>query len=105
MVRTRIIIGSLLLTILIFALGILLNYGLDFVRISTIADAVGRYELNTAAYLAEQEFTDSFGGDRCEIMNARIAQLKEAIKRVGADLGSYSAFSFFKKKDLSLIHI
>jgi hypothetical protein len=99
MVRTRIIISSLLLTILIFALGILLNYWLDFVRIGTIADVMSQHELNTAAYLAEQDFTGSFGGNRCEAMNARIAQLKEEIKTVGADLGSYSAFSFFKKKD------
>lgn len=99
MVRTRIILSSLFLTILIFSLGILLNYGLDFVRISKIVDVMSKHELNTAAYLVEQEFTDSFGGNRCEIMNARIAQLKEKIKTVGADLGSYSAFSFFKKKD------
>jgi len=99
MVRTQIIISSLFLTILIFAIGILLNYALDFVRISTIADVMSQHELNTAAYLAEQDFIDSFGGNRCEIMNARIAQLKEEIKTVGADLGSYSAFSFFKKKD------
>ncbi len=99
MVRTRIIVSSLLLTILIFALGILLNYCLDFVRINTIADVMGKHELNTAAYVAEQEFTDSFGGNHCEAMNTRIAQLKEEIKTVGADLSSYSAFSFFKKKD------
>ncbi len=99
MVRTRIIINSLVLTILIFALGVLLNYGLDFIRIGAIADVMSQHELNTAAYLAEQDFTDTFGGNRCEAMNARIALLKEEIKTVGADLGSYSAFSFFKKKD------
>ncbi len=99
MVRTKIIINSLFLTILIFAFGILLNYALDFVRINTIADVMSRHELNTAAYLAEQEFTDSFGGNRCFVMSTRIAQLKEEIRDVGSDLGSYSAFSFFKKKD------
>jgi hypothetical protein len=99
MVRTRIIVSSLILTILIFTLGVLLNYALDFVRIDTIASVMSKHELNTAAYLAEQDFTDSFGGNRCEAMGARITQLKEEIKTVGADLGSYSAFSFFKKKD------
>lgn len=84
---------------LIFAVGILINYGLDFVRISTIAGVISEHELNTAAYMAEQEFTDSFWGNSCEAMNARIAQLKEEIKTVGADLGRYSTFSFFKKKD------
>lgn len=99
MVRPGIILSSLILTVLIFALGILLNYGLDFVRIDTIVDVMSRHELDTTAYLVEQEFTDSFGGNRCELMNSRIAQLKEEIRKVGTDLGSYSSFSFFKKKD------
>lgn len=99
MARPGIILSSLILTILIFALGILLNYGLDFVRIDTIAGVMSQHELDTTAYVAEQEFTDSFGGNRCELMNSRIALLKEEIQQVGADLGSYSAFSFFKKKD------
>jgi len=99
MVKPGIILSSFLLTILIFAFGMLVNYTLDFVRIDTIADVMSQHELDTAAYLAEQEFTDNFGGNRCQIMNTRIAQLKEEIKKVGSDLGSYSAFSFFKKKD------
>ncbi len=103
MVRPGIIVSSLLLTVLIFALGILLNYGLDFLRIDTIADVMSQHELDTTAYLVEQEFTDSFGGNRCEAMNTRIAQLKEEIRQVGADLGSYSAFSFFKKKDYDFL--
>ena len=99
MVRPGIILSSLILTVLIFALGILLNYGLDFVRIDTIVDVMSRHELDTTAYMVEQEFTDSFGGNRCELMNSRITQLKEEIRKVGTDLGSYSSFSFFKKKD------
>jgi len=103
MARPGIILSSLILTILIFALGILLNYGLDFVRIDTIANVMSQHELDTTAYVAEQEFTDSFGGNRCELMNSRIAQLKEEIHKVGADLGSYSAFSFFKKTDYDFL--
>jgi hypothetical protein len=97
--RGGILISSFLLTVLIFLLGIMLNYALDFARIGTIADVMAEHELDTAAYLVEQEFTDAFGGNRCDIMNARIAQLKEEIRKVGIDLGSYSGFSFFKKKD------
>lgn len=97
--RARIIVSSFILTVLIFTLGILINYGLDFVRIDTIADVMAQHELDTSAYLVEQEFTDSFGGNRCEAMNTRIIILKEEIRKVGADLGSYSGYSFFKKKD------
>ncbi len=99
MARPGIILSSLFLTMLIFAFGILLNYGMDFIRIDTIASVMSQHELDTTAYVAEQEFTDSFGGNRCEAMGTRIAQLKEEIRKVGADLGSYSSFSFFKKKD------
>ncbi len=99
MVRPGIIVSSLVLTVLIFAFGILLNYALDFVRIDTIAEVMAQHELDTAAYVTEQEFINAFGGNKCEVMNSRIAQLKEEIRKVGADLGSYSSFSFFKKKD------
>jgi hypothetical protein len=64
---------------------------------------MAEHELDTTAYLVEQEFTDAFGGNRCEIMNARIAPLKEEIRKVGIDLGSYSGFSFFKKKDYDFL--
>jgi hypothetical protein len=99
MVRVKIILSSLLLTALIFAFGILVNYALDFVRIDTIASVMVKHELDATAYLVEKEFSESFGGNHCDAMQARIAQLKEEIQRVGADLGSYSAFSFFKKRD------
>lgn len=97
--RQSIFLSSLVLTVLIFAFGILLNYGLDFVRIDTIADVMAEHEISTASYLIEQDFVDAFGGSGCDIMQRRISKLKEEIRKVGADLGSYSTFSLFKKKD------
>lgn len=99
MVRSGVVITSLALTVLIFALGVLLNYALDFVRIGTIAGVMSEHELGTYAYLVEQEFAGFFGGDRCTIMNNRIGQLKEEVRKVGIDLSSYGSFSFFKKRD------
>jgi hypothetical protein len=97
--RPGVIVSSLLLTVLIFVFGILLNYGLDFLRIGSISGIIAQHELDTTAYLVEQEFTDSFGGNRCVLMSGRFEQLKEEIQQVGTDLGSYSSFSFLKKKD------
>jgi len=94
---------SLLLTILIFVSGMLLNYGLDFVRLNVVSDVMLTHELSTEAYLVEQEFTDLFGGASCTVMNKRIVSLKEEIRHVGADLGSYSRFSFFNKKDFDYL--
>lgn len=99
----NIILASLALTIFIFVAGVLLNYGLDFVRINVISDVMLAHELSTQSYILEQEFTDLFGGSQCDVMNKRIASLKEEIRKVGQDLGSYSKFSFFKKKDFDYL--
>jgi hypothetical protein len=99
----NIFVTSLLLTVLIFITGILMNYGLDFVRINVISDVMLSHELSTESYVIEQEFINTFGGVRCDVMNKRISALKEEIRQVGADLGSYSRFSFFKKKDFDYL--
>lgn len=100
---SNIILLSLVLTVIIFAAGILLNYGLDFIRIDVISDVMLEHELSTQAYVVEQEFISFFGGSRCDVMATRIASLKDEIRKVGADLGSYSKFSFFKKKDFDYL--
>lgn len=103
MKHQNVLLNSFLLTCLIFAAGILLNYGLDFIRIDAISSVMSSHELSTQAYLLEQEMIDSFGGDKCETMDARISGLKEEIRQVGNDLSSYSRFSFFKKKDFDYL--
>ena len=95
----KILWQSLLLTILIFATGILINHVLDTVRISIIEDVMITHEIDSEAYRVERFFTETFGGEECEIMISRISDLKEEIRQVGEDLGSYSRFSFFRRKD------
>jgi len=97
--RKRVLWRSLFLTILIFAIGILLNHGLDVFRIATITDVMRVHEIDTAAYQTERFFTETFGGEQCEVMVARISDLKSEIRKVGEDLSAYSRFSFFRKKD------
>lgn len=103
MKHKNVLLNSFLLTCLIFAAGILLNYGLDFIRIDAITTVMSGHELSTQAYLLEQEMTGLFGGNKCTTMDARISGLKEEIRQVGADLSSYSRFSFFKKKDFDYL--
>ncbi len=97
--RTKILSRSLLLTILIFAIGIMLNHAFDAFRISIIEDVMVAHEIDTEAYRVERFFTETFGGEQCDIMVARISDLKKEIRKVGEDLGSYSRFSFFRRKD------
>ncbi len=97
--QKRILLQSLFLTILIFAVGILLNHTFDFFRISIIEEVMQAHEIDSEAYRVEKLFTEEFGGEACEIIVARIADLKKEIRKVGEDLGSYSRYSFFRRKD------
>jgi hypothetical protein len=99
----NVLITSLILTIVIFALGILLNYGLDFIRLNSIMEVINEHELSTDSYLAEALFSDVFDSNKCTIMNARINTLKKEIQRVGMELSSYSRFSFFNRKDFDYL--
>ncbi|MEM4263662.1 MAG: hypothetical protein QW666_02080 [Candidatus Woesearchaeota archaeon] len=103
MKHISIILNSFILTCMIFAAGILLNYGLDFIRFDAINKVMSSHELSTQSYLLEQEMLDLFGGKRCEALDVRISDLKEEIRQVGVDLGSYAKFSFFKKKDFDYL--
>ena len=90
---------SFLLTLLIFIIGILLNYSLDFYRIHEIQNVLLYYEIDTAAYRVEQAFVEQTNGSVCNALDRRIYDLKAEIHRIGADLATYSSFSWFKKKD------
>ncbi len=97
--KKTILFRSLLLTILIFAAGILINHIFDAFRISIIEDVMIAHEIDSEAYRVETFFTETFGGEQCEIMVSRIADLKNEIRKVGEDLNSYSRFSFFRRTD------
>ncbi len=97
--RKKALWRALLFTILIFTVGILLNHIFDSFRISIIEDVITVNEIENEAYRAEQFFIDTFGGEKCEVMTARIAKLKQEVRKVGEDLGSYSRFSLFRKND------
>jgi hypothetical protein len=97
--RKTILLRSLLLTILIFAAGILVNHVFDAFRISIIEDVITAHEIDSEAYRVETLFTETFGGEQCEIMISRISDLKTEVRKVGEDLSSYSRFSFFRRTD------
>ncbi|VVB81870.1 Uncharacterised protein [uncultured archaeon] len=97
--RKKVLWQSLLLTVLIFAVGILLNHLFDAYRISIIENVMTSHEIDSEAYKVERFFTENFGGEKCEIMTTRISDLKKEVRKVGEDLGSYSSFSFFRKTD------
>lgn len=97
--RKKIILNSLLLTVLIFAAGILLNHVFDSIRIDTIVDVMRVHELDSDSYQTERFFIEVFEVEGCGAMTGRISGFKTEIRKVGEDLGSYSRFSFFRKYD------
>ena len=70
-VKKKIFVTSLILTILIFTMGLLVSYVLDFYRMDEINREIETHEVDKAAYFLEQEFIESVGGDKCAVMNQR----------------------------------
>jgi len=101
--RKHIFLTSFVLTVIIFTVGLILNYLLDFARVDEVVDIILNHELDTEAYLLEKSFIDTFGGNKCNIMKKRIYSLKEEIRDVGTDLSKYGSLSFFKKRDFDYL--
>jgi hypothetical protein len=85
--------------VLIFSLAMILNYGMDYFRVNSIIDTIREQEIGYESYLAEEEFIEAFGGEKCEAMQRNIEFLKQEIKEVGVELSNYGTISFFKKRD------
>ena len=94
---------SFILTVIIFSIGILLSYGLDFLRVGEVVDTIQEHELGTEAFILEQSFIDSFGGEKCEMMQARVYDAKNGLYEVGKSLTAYGKKSIFKKKDFEYL--
>src|SRR3972149_861858 len=103
MTFVKIVLNSLLLTVLIFIIGVLLNYGLDFVRIGEIGKVMVNNEVDIAAYIVEREFMSVFGGATCDVLSERLSVLRMELQDVGKDLASYSSHSWFNKKDFDYL--
>lgn len=97
--KKNIFFTSLMLTLLIFAVAMMLNYSLDFFRLDSIMDVMQEHEINYNSYLAEEEFISAFGGEKCDAMHNKIELLKQEMRNVGIELSSYGKISLFKKKD------
>ena len=77
----------------------LINYSLDFFRLGSIMKVMQDHEISSEAYLTEESFIETFGGDKCETLNNKINLLKKEIEEVGVELSGYGQISFFRKND------
>jgi len=97
--KKNIFLTSLILTILIFSSAMLINYSLDFFRLGSIMEVMQAHEISSEAYLTEESFIETFGGNKCGALNDKIELLKKEIREVGVELAGYGEISFFRKND------
>ncbi len=102
-VKKKIFVTSLVLTILIFTIGLLMSYVLDFYRMDEISREIETHEVDKAAYFLEQEFIEFIGGDKCAVMNQRFFDLKTDIHKVGIALNSFGGRSMMKTIDFDYL--
>lgn len=95
----KIIIVSLVITILIFSAGLLLGLSLDNTRISDIITTLNQNELNRESYLVEQDFINFLGGDSCELSAPRIQTLSGELAELGQLLTKYELRGFLRTSD------
>jgi hypothetical protein len=96
-------ITAFILTTVIFFLGYVLSYTMDFVRMEEVTTTIQDYEISSQAYLIEQDMLQTMGGDRCEMLNSRIRSLRTEIKDVGGDLTKYGIKTALNKRDFDYL--
>ncbi|MBW2977466.1 hypothetical protein KY331_01355 [Candidatus Woesearchaeota archaeon] len=94
---------SIFLTVFIFSIGFFFSYGLDILRINELDRVINDYHLSSEAYLAQRDFINTFGGDKCTIITSKVQELKEEISTVGSDLSKYGEKTIFKKRDFDYL--
>ncbi len=95
----RIIIISLVITILVFSAGLLLGLSLDNTRISDLVTTLNQNELNSESYLVEQDFIKTVGGDICDLSNPRIQDLSSELSKLGQLLSKYEPSNLFRQPE------
>lgn len=102
--QKHVFLSSLLITIAIFSIGVITSYLLDYARVAEVTSVMDEHELDTAAYVLNQQFLESFGGNKCDSMISGMYELKKEIVKVGTDLSNYGSKSIiFRNKDFDYL--
>ncbi len=95
----KILLVSLIITILIFLAGLLLGLSLDDTRISDIVNNLNQNELNRESYLVEQDFIKVAGGNICDLSRPRINELSTELAKLGQLLTRYESKGILKASE------
>ena len=99
----KIIIISLVITILIFSAGLLLGLSLDDTRLSDIVNNLNQNELNSESYLVEQDFIKTVGGDVCDLSDPRTQGLSSELAKLGQLLSKYEPSNLFRQTEYTYL--
>ena len=95
----KLLINSVIITTIVFLIGIFVGYQLDNIRTSDIVDDLRQSELEAQNYIIEQEFFENFGGYRCGLAQPRLTELSYSLGELGFNLVNYERKNVFKQKD------
>jgi len=96
--KNYIFVTSFFMTVIVFAIGFLLNYGLDFARIDEVTNIMAEHEMSRDSFIVQTNYIGS-----CNSMTEKLGDLKGEISKVGTDLSNYGKISFFRKKDFDYL--
>jgi hypothetical protein len=99
----RIFVTSLIITVIIFAAGMILGYQLDGARTNEILTGLQGNELDTESYLVEQGFWEIIAGDNCEFSEPRLESISLQLGELGDYLNSYDQKNIFKQEEFEYL--
>lgn len=90
---------TVVLTTLIFIIGILVGRGMDELRSNELFETLQKNELDTQSYLIEQEFLRSFAENPCSLAQTRLYTVSKELGELGQYIVSYEEKNIFKQKE------
>lgn len=98
-----IFLTSGVIALLIFSAGILLGWTLDNYRVNEIIKLIRENEINSESYFVEEEFLETFGGDKCELLSKRINDLFLKLSKTGQELSLYESKNIFNNGEFDYL--
>ena len=99
----RLLVKAIVITTVVFLLGLFVGTQLDTVRTNTAFETLRQSELDMQSYLAEQDFYQAFGSYRCELAQPQLTRLSERLGELGYNLVTYEERSTFSKEDYTYL--
>ena len=99
----RLLINSLIITSIIFLIGMFVGYQFDNLRTNDVVENLRQSELDAQSYLTEQDFFENFGAYQCELAQPRLIDLSSRLGELGSNLVNYEKRSVFRQKDYNYL--